>query len=193
MYHEAENLTRDRVGRIPSAPGNQTLRVPIDKECLASEGPPPPVRFLSLFVAPFRTPVIMAALCNERVNYCSSPVLRFTLSACVPLAADQSTNAPALATNQTAKADIDSFSREPSLKLLALPPDQLEKVDIARIDLLCAEGLPGAEDLDIEKVHPYAGRMGAVCENRNGQELPSVLCRNIPNTSRTHLGATEWR
>jgi hypothetical protein len=36
-------------------------------------------------------------------------------------------------------------------ELLALPPEQLEKVDIARIDLLCAEGLPGAENLDIEK------------------------------------------
>ena len=36
-------------------------------------------------------------------------------------------------------------------QLLALPPDQLDKVDIARIDLLCAEGLPGAENLDMEK------------------------------------------
>jgi len=31
-------------------------------------------------------------------------------------------------------------------ELPALPPDQLEKVDVARIDLLCAEALPGAAD-----------------------------------------------
>jgi len=36
-------------------------------------------------------------------------------------------------------------------QLLALPPDQLEKVDIARIDLLCAEALPTSANLDIEQ------------------------------------------
>ncbi len=36
-------------------------------------------------------------------------------------------------------------------QLLALPPDQLEKVDIARIDLLCAEGLPSSTNLDVEQ------------------------------------------
>ncbi|MFA7237725.1 MAG: transglutaminase family protein [Phycisphaeraceae bacterium] len=35
-------------------------------------------------------------------------------------------------------------------ELLALPADQLGKVDIARINLLCATGLPGAEKLDVE-------------------------------------------
>jgi hypothetical protein len=34
-------------------------------------------------------------------------------------------------------------------ELLALDSDQLEKVDIARINLLCAEGLRGAENLDV--------------------------------------------
>lgn len=36
-------------------------------------------------------------------------------------------------------------------QLLALPPDQLEKVDIARIDLLLAEGLPSSTNLDVEQ------------------------------------------
>lgn len=36
-------------------------------------------------------------------------------------------------------------------QLLAIPPDQLEKVDLARIDLLCAEGLPSSTNLDIEQ------------------------------------------
>jgi hypothetical protein len=33
--------------------------------------------------------------------------------------------------------------------LLAMPPEQLAKVDIARMNLLCAAGLPGAENLDV--------------------------------------------
>ena len=35
--------------------------------------------------------------------------------------------------------------------LLGLPADQLEKVDMARMNLLCAEGLAGSEQLDVEK------------------------------------------
>lgn len=34
--------------------------------------------------------------------------------------------------------------------LLGLPADQLEKVDMARMNLLCAEGLVGSEQLDVE-------------------------------------------
>ena len=34
--------------------------------------------------------------------------------------------------------------------LLALPPERLSGLDIARMNLLCAQGLPGAEDLDVE-------------------------------------------
>jgi hypothetical protein len=36
-------------------------------------------------------------------------------------------------------------------QLLALPPEQIEKVDIARMNLLCAEGLRGSEDLDVQQ------------------------------------------
>ncbi|MDO9542939.1 MAG: hypothetical protein Q7J98_11550 [Kiritimatiellia bacterium] len=36
-------------------------------------------------------------------------------------------------------------------ELLALSPDQLEKVDIALINLLCAVGLRGSENLDVEE------------------------------------------
>ena len=54
---------------------------------------------------------------------------------------------------------LNSFAAEPTqfkqpktlAELLALPPEQLEKVDIALVDLLSAGGLPGAENLDIEK------------------------------------------
>jgi len=36
-------------------------------------------------------------------------------------------------------------------ELLTLTPDQLAEVDVARMNLLCAEGLPGAEDLNIDR------------------------------------------
>lgn len=36
-------------------------------------------------------------------------------------------------------------------ELLSCAPDQLAGVDVARANLLCAEGLPGAEDLDVER------------------------------------------
>ena len=36
-------------------------------------------------------------------------------------------------------------------QLLALPPEQLDKVDIARMDLLCANGLHGSENLDVQQ------------------------------------------
>jgi hypothetical protein len=36
-------------------------------------------------------------------------------------------------------------------ELLALSSDQISAVDIARANLLCAEGLPGAEDLDVTR------------------------------------------
>ena len=37
-------------------------------------------------------------------------------------------------------------------QLLALPPEQLDKVDIAVMNLLCAEGLHGAEDMDVPQL-----------------------------------------
>lgn len=42
------------------------------------------------------------------------------------------------------------YEREPKTldELLALGPDELEQVDIARVNLLCATGMPGAENLD---------------------------------------------
>lgn len=44
-----------------------------------------------------------------------------------------------------------SFQQPKTLaELLALPSEQLEKVDIARMNLLCAEGLRGSENLNVE-------------------------------------------
>jgi len=37
-------------------------------------------------------------------------------------------------------------------ELLALPSEEMVKVDIARMNLLCAEGLPGSENIDVDKM-----------------------------------------
>jgi Transglutaminase-like superfamily len=43
----------------------------------------------------------------------------------------------------------DALSPKTLAELLALPPEQLERVDIGLMNLLCATGLPGSETLDI--------------------------------------------
>ena len=49
------------------------------------------------------------------------------------------------------KADAAQQNLRSMEQLLAMPAEQLAQVDIARMNLLCATGLPGAEDLDIDK------------------------------------------
>lgn len=46
--------------------------------------------------------------------------------------------------DSTAKTDLQSFH-----ELLAMTPEQLAQVDLALMNLLCAQDLPGAENLDI--------------------------------------------
>lgn len=53
--------------------------------------------------------------------------------------------------NRTNAGAHDVIRPETLDELLALNPDQLEKVDIARINLLCAVGLRGSEHLDVER------------------------------------------
>lgn len=45
--------------------------------------------------------------------------------------------------------------------LLVLPVVELSKVDIARMNLCCAQGLPGAEDLDVNGCLPVLEQMAA--------------------------------
>lgn len=53
-------------------------------------------------------------------------------------------------------------------QLLAMTPDQLTQVDIAEMNLLCATGLPGAEDMNIAKclatLDKWANRVHAETE-----------------------------
>ena len=55
--------------------------------------------------------------------------------------------------NEVARANRDSEPKPSTLKeLLALSPAEIERCDIARLNLLCAEGLRGAENLNVESV-----------------------------------------
>ena len=78
------------------------------------------------------------------------------------------------ATNQAASdtnPGVPLQSKQPQTfaELLAVPPADLESVDIARINLLCAEGLRGSEQLDVqqclETLEAWAG---------DGSQLPSL-------------------
>jgi len=67
-----------------------------------------------------------------------------------PSAADTNSQ-PATSAGNTTIAP-EGFQQPSSLAaLLALETNQLEKVDLARINLLCAEGLRGSESLDIQQ------------------------------------------
>lgn len=64
-------------------------------------------------------------------------------------AADE--KAPYKSAVNSSQTNASSFQQPKTLaELLALPSEQLEKVDIARMNLLCAEGLRGSENLNIE-------------------------------------------
>ncbi|MCU0783679.1 MAG: hypothetical protein MUF81_06450 [Verrucomicrobia bacterium] len=69
-------------------------------------------------------------------------------TSCVAQAA---TNQPAVKAEERSP-ESQAFKQPKTLaELLALNPEQLEKVDIARMNLLCAEGLRGSENLDVEE------------------------------------------
>jgi hypothetical protein len=57
----------------------------------------------------------------------------------------------ALATNLAMAREPEARQPKTLRELLQLGPEQLEKVDVALMNLLCAEGLRGSEELDIRK------------------------------------------
>ncbi|MEM8739334.1 MAG: hypothetical protein AAGG38_12800, partial [Planctomycetota bacterium] len=48
--------------------------------------------------------------------------------------------------------------------LLVLSPDELAKVDIARVNLLCASGLPGSDDLTPATIEKLLARLDTWAE-----------------------------
>ena len=86
--------------------------------------------------------------------------------------ADKALEPPAPKSEATNKAE--TFQQPKTLaELLALPPAQLEKVDIAVLNLLCAEGLRGSDELDMKLL---LGRLDALAvhverETKRNQHL----------------------
>lgn len=56
---------------------------------------------------------------------------------------------PVVASTPPPKPSADTIAPKSLPELLALTPDELAKVDVALMNLLCAEGLPGSEGIDI--------------------------------------------
>ncbi len=82
---------------------------------------------------------------NRATRQFSIVLLAILLTATIAFAETNSVNSAALVSTNI------SITPTNFAQLLALPPDQLEKVDIARIDLLLAEGLPSSTNLDVEQ------------------------------------------
>ncbi len=76
-------------------------------------------------------------------------VVCFLISGCGKPDSKQQTSSEPSA-QKTAKTSLQT--PKSYAELVALPPEELAKVDIARINLLCAEGLPGSEILNVDKV-----------------------------------------
>lgn len=57
-------------------------------------------------------------------------------------------------------------------ELVAVKPEDLPKVDLARMNLLCASGLPGAEQMDIEACLAERDRYAAIAKEQIEKYLP---------------------
>ncbi|MEM8738340.1 MAG: hypothetical protein AAGG38_07675 [Planctomycetota bacterium] len=58
----------------------------------------------------------------------------------------------------TVKYDRPTYDLEPQTHadLMAIPASELHRIDIARVNLLCASGMPTTEGLDVKTVTGYA-------------------------------------
>ena len=60
-------------------------------------------------------------------------------------------------------------------RLLSMPEEELSTVDIALVNLLCAEGLDGSEDLDIDKCHATLDQWAECVRKDTEARLPAYL------------------
>jgi len=69
---------------------------------------------------------------------------------------------------------VAAVSTEPKTldELLKLPPEQLCKVDLARMNLLCATGLPGAEEMNVEACLTERDRYAEIAKVQIEKYLP---------------------
>ncbi len=67
--------------------------------------------------------------------------------------------------------------------LLAVPPEALEKLDLALVNLLCAKGLPGAEDLDIPATLKTLDRWAEQVRRDTDKYYPRFLKKPAANNN----------
>ena len=97
---------------------------------------------------------------SAKLSVCIACVL-LLIGANIASGADKLSDQPAAKSEVTNK--VENFKQPTTFaELLALPPAQLEKVDIAVLNLLCAEGLHGSDDIDLKLL---LGRLEALAEH----------------------------
>lgn len=80
----------------------------------------------------------------------------------------------AFAYQQNRKSKIPQTFEE----LIQLSDEEIEKFDIARMNLLCAKGLPGSEDLDIEQCLQKLDHWAEYVRKKETQDYPGIFLRN---------------
>lgn len=70
-------------------------------------------------------------------------------------------------------------------ELLTLTPAEMEQVDMARRNLLCATGLPGSEELDIEKSLLALDKLAGEVKVYTGQHMPAYHRNPYINGNKT--------
>jgi hypothetical protein len=96
-----------------------------------------------------KSAVIMRSTLSSRHYLClwsSVAVVLGIAAGTVSCSVKKSAESPTAAKCQNAVPNLPSF-----FDLLSKSPHDLERVDVAEMNLLCAQGLPGAEKLDIRK------------------------------------------
>ncbi len=63
-------------------------------------------------------------------------------------------------------------------ELIQLSDEEIENFDIARMNLLCAKGLPGSEDLDIEQCIDKLNCWANYVRLKESQDYPGIFFRN---------------
>ncbi len=63
-------------------------------------------------------------------------------------------------------------------ELIQLSDEEIENFDIARMNLLCAKGLPGSENLDIEACLQKFNQWAEYARMRESQDFPGIFFRN---------------
>lgn len=91
------------------------------------------------------TAPIKASACPARRTRRLLPVAAFFIGALTTLALIR------LTSSTTAVKDSNDPSATTLADLFMMPADELARLDVAEVNLLCAQGLPGAESLDIPK------------------------------------------